>query len=118
MTDPTDELFDMSIYLKYMFCCDTRKVFKFQVRAWYNGLRTNNRVDRGSYRIESFQARFAEDNGVCQHWPALSEMARLGMCNENVSFKDIRNPQNCPSINAPCPRKRQRSKNGGLKSFA
>jgi hypothetical protein len=67
--------------LQYMFCRDTRKMFKFQVRAWYNGLRTSNRVGRGSYRIESFQERFAEDMAFAitgrpfRRWPGATKMS-------------------------------------------
>ena len=107
-TDPSDSIFELDIYLKYMYCCDTRKFYEFDVTAWYNGLRTNSRVGRGSYCIQSFPERFTEDNGICPHWPALAELTRLGMC-ENASFKDIRIPQNCPNLNAPCPRKRKRA---------
>jgi hypothetical protein len=102
-TDPSDGHFDLDMYLQYMYCCDTRKFFQFQVTAWYNGLRTNSRVGRGSYCIESFPARFTEDHGICPHWPALSELTRLGMCTENSSFKDIRNPQIAPSHMHPAP---------------
>ena len=109
-TDPSDKEFDLDAYLQYMYCCDTRKFFVFQVTAWYNGLRTNSRGGRGIYCIQSFPDRFSEDNGICPHWPALSELTRLGMCTENAGFKDIRNPLNCPSISAPCTRKRKRQR--------
>jgi hypothetical protein len=100
-TDPKDVDFILDAYLKVMYCCDTRKFFLFNVTAWYNRLRTNSRVGRGIYCIQSFPGRFSEDNGICPHWPALSELTRLGMCTENAGFKDIRNSLNCPSISEP-----------------
>ena len=138
-TDPTDTGFIAKDYQSVMFCCDSKKFFVFEVTAWYNGLRTHSRDSQvieyifpriyarmyyehprahtlclshqGTYCMDSFPATFPEDNGACQHWPALSEMQRLGICGRNVSFRDIRIPQHCPNLAAtPCKNKRQRKR--------